>query len=193
MEQTVLKLGPDDAGCTLTAKEFATAEFEPPFIYERVKGRLVVMSPAGPNHRRVSRPFRRELGGYWRDHPERVDDVDVEGWVSTSPEDDRIPDICVYLAGETSGQVVPLRIPDLIFEFVSGDRSDQERDYIDKRAEYHAIGVKEYVIVDRFKRSVLVLVWQEGDYAERVLACDQEYTTPLIPGLSVSLREVFTE
>ena len=60
-------------------------------------------------------------------------------------------------------------MPDVIFEFVSQDRSDQERDYIDKRAEYHAIRVHEYVIVDRFKQQVLVLTWKRGDYAERVL------------------------
>ncbi|PON11059.1 hypothetical protein C2W62_46800, partial [Candidatus Entotheonella serta] len=40
----------------------------------------------------------------------------------------------------------------MIIEAVSGSRSDQERDDIHKRAEYHAIGVVEYVIVDRFKR-----------------------------------------
>jgi Uma2 family endonuclease len=117
--------------------------------------------------------------------------VDVEGWVSTTPDDDRIPDICVYLAGKSSRLRVPQRVPDVIFEFVSQDRSDQERDYIDKRAEYHAIRVKEYVIVDRFKQQVLVLTWKRGDYAERVLTREDVYTSPLLPGLTVSLAEVF--
>ncbi len=92
-ETTILKLGPDDAGSQLTAAEFASADFQSPYIYERVKGRLVVTSPAGPEHRKVSRLFRRELGGYWQQHPEIVDDVDIEGWVITGPNDDRIPDI----------------------------------------------------------------------------------------------------
>ena len=99
----------------------------------------------------------------------------------------------MYLAGERSDQVVPLRVPDLVFEFVRGERSDQERDYIDKRAEYHAIGVREYVIVDRFKRSALVLTWAEEDFAERLLTRDQHYTTPLLPELSIPLAEVFTD
>lgn len=191
MSIVALKLGPLDAGRPLTAEEFASADYQEPFIYERVKGRLVVMSPAGPDHRQVSRPFRRELGGYWHQHQDLVEEVDVEGWVSTTPDDDRIPDICVYLIGKSSGQTVPKRVPDVIFEFVSQDRSDQERDYIDKRAEYHAIRVREYVIVDRFKQQVLVLTWKRGDYAERVLTRDDEYTTPLLPGLTVSLAEVF--
>ena len=85
------------------------------------------------------------------------------------------------------------RVPDLVFEFVSKSRRDQERDYIFKRAEYHEVGVKEYVIVDRFKREALVLTWQADDFAERELAVDVEYTSPLLPGLIVSLKEVFAK
>jgi Uma2 family endonuclease len=192
MATVALKLAPDDAGLRLTRDEFAAADFQPPFIYERVQGRLVVMSPAGPGHRHVSRPFRRELGYYWGIHPAVVDDVDVEGWLSTSSDNDRIPDICVYLVGPSSGQTVPDRVPDLVFEFVSADRSDQERDYIAKRAEYHAVGVREYVIVDRFKQAVLVLTWQADDYGERMLRPADVYTTPLLPGLSIALGEAFS-
>lgn len=105
-----------DAGTRISAEQFAEADFKAPFIYERVKGRLVVMSPAGPEHRLVSRPFRRE---------------------------------------------------------------------------YHDIGVREYVIVDRFKRKVLVLTHvQAEDYQERWLS-DGDYTTPYLPGLRVSLAEAF--
>ena len=151
------------------------------------------MSPAGPEHRLVSRPFRRELSVYWGSHRELVEDVDIEGWVETSPDDDRLPDICVYLVASATGERIPQRVPDLIFEFVSADRADQERDYIDKRAEYHAIGVKEDVIVDRFKQAVLVLTWDEDDYRERQLRPRDSYTTPLLPGLSIPIAEAFVE
>jgi Uma2 family endonuclease len=191
MLKTALQVGPAQAGIRLSADEFAEAEFQEPFIYERVRGRLVVMSPAGPEHRQTSKTFRFELGGYWHQHPDLVDEVDVEGWVATSPDDDRIPDICVYLVSSKSNETVPFRVPDLIFEFVSADRSDQERDYIDKRAEYHAIGVKEYVIVDRFKQTALVLTWASSDYTDRVLQSTDEYTTPLLPDLRIKLTQVF--
>ncbi len=137
----------------LSAEQFASACTQAPYIYERVQGRLVVMSPAGPEHRAMSRPFRRELGVFWQTHPTEVDEVDVEGWLATS--------------------------------------SDQERDYITKRRGYHAVGVKEYVIVDRFKQAILILTHcGSNDYAERWLHSG-EYTTPLLPGLKVSLAEVF--
>lgn len=187
------RLGPDDAGRCVSAEEFATLEFVEPFQYERVCGRLVVMPPAGPDHRFVSRPFRRKLSAYWEDHLKTVEDVDVEGWVSTSPDDDRLPDICVYLVGDDAKRRIPHRVPALVFEFVSKRRSDQERDYIHKRDEYHAIGVKEYVIVDRFKRAVLVLTWQAEDYAEQTLSEHEAYSTPLLPGLTIPLKEAFQQ
>jgi Uma2 family endonuclease len=184
-------LSPADAGRCLTREEFAAAQFQEPYIYERVLGRLLVMSPAGPEHRFVSRPFRRQLCGYWDRHPDLVDDVDIEGWVATSEDNDRLPDICVYLAGSSSSEVVPNRVPNLIFEFVSGNRSDQERDYVQKRQEYHQIGVREYVIVDRLKKEVLVLRWQPTDFEATVLTIDEAYTTPLLPGLAISIADAF--
>jgi Uma2 family endonuclease len=188
-----LRLGPEDAGRRLTRAEYADADYAEPYQYERVRGRLVVMSPAGPEHRFVSRPFRRELCRFWAEHLSLVEDVDVEGWVATSPDDDRLPDICVYLIGDDHQRRVPDRVPALVFEFVSKKRSDQERDYIHKRDEYHTIGVKEYVIVDRFKRSVLVLRWQPDGYAERTLSEHDFYSTPLMPDLVIPLSEAFAQ
>ena len=195
MSQAISKITARDAGMRLSAEEFAIGVFEEPYIYERVKGRLVVMSPAGPEHRKVSRPFRRELGGYWHTHTDLVDEVDIEGWVATTPDDDRIPDICFYLKTSSTNETVPRRVPDLIYEFVSKDRSDQERDYIDKRKEYLDIGVKEYVIVDRFKHAVLVLTFEpnQEDYVEAWLNEDQSYVTPLLPGLTVNLSDAFSK
>ncbi len=181
-----------NSGEKITAGDFSSATTQPPFRYERVRGRLVVLAPRGPEHRHVSRPFRRKLNAYWDAHLDVVEDVDIEGWVNITDETERIPDICVYLTASNTQSAVPSRVPDLIFEFVSADRSDQERDYIDKRADYHAIGVKEYVIVDRFKKSALILTWQEADYAERVLPATENYTSPLLPGLEVPLSEAFS-
>ena len=188
---TQVEIGPQDAGRKIARQEFSELDFQEPYQYERVRGRLVVRSPPGPEHRRVSRPFRRELGLYWGTHPKFIDDVDVEGWVATSDDDDRIPDVCIYLAGEKSSEEVPLRVPEMVFEFVSQSRRDQERDYIFKREEYHRIGVQEYVIVDRFKQSVLVLTWEEEDYAERELPADGVYQSPRLPGFRLELKEVF--
>ena len=86
---------------------------------------------------------------------------------------------------------VPDQAPDLMFEIVSPGRASHDRDYLEKRADYHRFGIREYVIVDRFKREVLVLTWKEGDYVESVLDENAVYTTPLLPGLSIGLAEAF--
>lgn len=188
-----LRYGPDDIGVKLSAEEFARAEFQKPFRYERVKGRLVVMTPSGDGHRSVVNPVLRDLMHYWKEHPGIVADVDAEGWVATSPDDDRIPDIVVYL---NKGGVKPTRpetVPDLVFEFVSESRADQERDYIDKREEYERIGVKQYVIVDRLKNSTLVLLLSHRKFTERQLARTDVFTTPLLPGFSLALCEILVD
>ena len=50
MLETKLKLGLKDQGRLLTDEEFAGAECDAPYRYERVEGRLVVMSPSGKTH-----------------------------------------------------------------------------------------------------------------------------------------------
>lgn len=51
--------------------------------------------------------------------------------------------------------------------------------------------MKEYVIVDRLRRTAIVLDWQEADFGERTLGPEDTYTSSLLPGLRVALSEVF--
>ena len=81
----------------------------------------------------------------------------------------------------------------MVFEFVSKRRSNQERDYIHKRDEYHAIGITVYLIVNRFKRSVFVLRWQPRGDAEHTLAERDFHSTPLLPDLIIPLSEAFAQ
>ncbi len=43
-------------------------------------------------------------------------------------------------------------VPTIVAEFVSSGKVNQERDYVAKRAEYREIGVREYWVIDRFRR-----------------------------------------
>ena len=47
-------------------------------------------------------------------------------------------------------------VPTIVIEFVSSRRRDAMRDYEEKRDEYLAAGVKEYWIIDRFRRVMTV-------------------------------------
>lgn len=188
---TVLVLGPEDHGRAVSPGDFAGAAFREPWTYERVGGKLVVMAPPGQLHHDNSRPWRRALSDYWLRNPDRVEELIVEAWIRIGERTDRIGDIAVYLATEAPAPPIPDRVPDLVFEVVSPGKESRDRDYVEKRAEYHRIGVREYIIVDQFEGRATVLEWEEGAYRERVLTAADEYRSPLLPGLTLRLAEIF--
>lgn len=185
-----LHLGVSDHGMKLSREEFAEAQYDEPWRYERINGRLFVMAPAGPDHQRPNNRIRSYLGAYELAHPEIVEYIFSEAWIYTSREDDRIADIGVYLVASRDKGRDPDRAPELVFETVSGGGEDRKRDYVDKRAEYLRIGVKEYVIVDRFERRVTVLRRSRGRFVESHLGPRDVYRSPLLPGLKIPLKEI---
>lgn len=189
--RTPLELGRDDDGRMLTAEEFAEAYFEEPWRYERVRGRLVVMSPEGQMHDDTAEPWRVELIHYQRNvRPDLVERVKPDAWIRIAGETDRIADLAVYLRVEGNRPPIPDRVPDIVFEFVSRGSKDRKRDYVEKRADYHRLGIPEYVIVDRFKARVTVLEHRPGGYDERVLGPGDVYESPRLPGLAIDVGEV---
>ena len=79
--------------------------------------------------------------------------------------------------------------PDIVVEVLSTDRS---RDLVRKRRIYAEAGVLEYWPIDPRNDTVTVLELSEGQYIERaVLSADDTLTTPLLPGLSIPLNDVF--
>jgi Uma2 family endonuclease len=190
-QPTVRRLGARDHGRPVSSEEFANAEFEEPWTYERVGGRLIVVAPPGQEHVETSEPWRDRLVAYKLGHPGIVQFVVSEAWLRVDGGTDRIGDIGVYLVHDGPVPRLPDRTPDLILEIVSPDRRSRSRDYIDKRAHYRQLGVKEYVIIDRFAPQVTVLTHEPGGYAERVLGPGDTYTSPLLPGLAIPPAEVF--
>ena len=185
-----LRLGVADHGRKLSREEFAEAQYDEPWRYERVNGKLVVMAPAGPDHQRPNNRIRDFLGAYSLAHPEIVEYVFSEAWIYTSKEIDRIADIGVFLLASQEKGTGPGRAPDLVYETVSGGGEDRKRDYVDKRAEYLRIGVQEYVIIDRFEHRLTVLRRRRGRFTESELGRGDVYTSPLLPGLKIPLKGI---
>ena len=185
--QTVLRLGPLDQGRSLTAEEFAEADYDPPWKYEREQGRLVVMPPDSPDHDRSSEPVRDYLGAYRLGHLDLVEEVVSEAWIRVDGGTDRIADIGVFLVGPRSAVSRPDRVPELVFEVVSPDRESRERDYVKKRKEYRPLCVLEYVIVDRIRHRLTVYTASPRGYSKRILRPGDIYTSPLLPGLAIPL------
>jgi Uma2 family endonuclease len=185
-----LHLGLLDHGRLVSSDEFANASYDEPYTYERVNGRLVVMSPEGTGHVRQSVPWHDRLGAYSLAHSDIVQAVVSQAWIHIDDDNSRIADLGVYLGGSLEDLNIPDQVPDLIFEFVSPAKKDKLRDYVEKRADYEKIRVREYVIVDRFDKKVTVLTLGEAGYQERVLTSADVYRSPLLPGFEVRLAEV---
>jgi Uma2 family endonuclease len=192
-EKPRLHLGVADHDRRVSRAEYAEAVYDEPWRYERVRGKLSVMAPAGPEHQDVSNRVRDFLGAYALAHSEIVERVYSEAWIEIDASTDRIIDIGVYLIAGKGTRPGPKRPPDLAFEIVSGGGQDRKRDYIEKRAEYLSAGVKEYVIVDRFERRVTVLRRSRGRFVESHLQRTESYTSPLLPGLEIPLAYVFSQ
>jgi Uma2 family endonuclease len=190
-DRTILRLGQQDDGRSVSSEEFAEADFDEPWRYEREDGRLIVMAPAGEGHSSVSEPWRDWLGAYRLDHREIVEIVVSEAWVRVDGGNDRIGDIAVYLVREVSTPKRPDRVPQIIFEIVSPGKRSHKRDYTRKKTEYYRLGVIEYVIIDRFQEIVTVLSFHPEGYQERILTIADHYESPLLPGLSIPLSDVF--
>jgi Uma2 family endonuclease len=185
-----LTLGRLDHGRPTTTQEFANALYDEPWTYERVDGRLVVMSQEGTGHVIQGEPWMKRLFVYADRHPEIVQAVVSQAWIHIDDDNTRIADIGVYLGGRLEDLNIPDQVPDLVFEIVSKGSSNKKRDYVEKRAHYEKVGVREYVIVDRFARKVTVLTLVEGAYVEQVLTLADVYRSPLLPGFEVHLAEV---
>lgn len=79
--------------------------------------------------------------------------------------------------------------PDIVVEILSTDRN---RDLVRKRQAYADAGVAEYWIFDPRIDTATLLELRDGEYVERaVLTADDTLTTPLLPGLSIPLADVF--
>lgn len=190
-QRTILHLGKVDAGRPVSSEDFAEAYFDEPWKYERVQGRLVVLPPSGEGHVNQSEPWRDRLGAYRLTHPAVLQKVVSEAWIRVDDGTDRIGDIGVYLVPDGPVAKIPDRVPDMMFEVVSPGKVSRARDYVEKRADYRRFGVREYVVIDRFRRTVTVLTLEPAGYSERILSVEDSYESPLLPGLVVPLSEVF--
>ena len=188
MGKSKLYLSHTDEGIELTREEYAEADTEGLWRFERANGRLVVMTPPGFEHHITVESFRDSLVVFKLAHPDIVEHVFQEAWTSVEDDADRLPDIAVYLTGGTGH--LPDRVPELIFEIVSLGSQDRKRDYEEKRSEYERIGVQEYVIVDRFDHRLTVLRLEEATFVETVLQPSDRYNTPLLPGLEIPLSGI---
>ncbi|WP_339909285.1 Uma2 family endonuclease [Symmachiella dynata] len=179
-----------DAGLELSADEYAEADFQPPCKYERAQRRIIVLPPPGHFHFLIVERIHELLVTYKFAHKNVIQHVIQESWIAINKKTDRRPDLAVYLHNQDAQQQIPQRLPEIVFEIVSPGNDAHDRDYVEKRNDYEQAGVQEYVIVDRFEHRVTVLRRDGETFVESTLQDDDEYTSPLLPGLEIPLQGI---
>ena len=81
-------------------------------------------------------------------------------------------------------------IPSIVVEFVSAQRRDFLRDYELKCDEYMIAGVREYWIIDRFRRIMTVYRNDVPGLVSRVVRETETYQTNLLPGFELPLSRL---
>ena len=79
-------------------------------------------------------------------------------------------------------------VPGLVFEVVS--EGSEERDYVAKRREYYDLGIREYTIVDPFRKALTALTRGSQDYIDNELKSGQVYTSAQLPKFELSVADL---
>ena len=81
-------------------------------------------------------------------------------------------------------------VPAIAVEWVSAGKRSRERDYIHKKRDYARSGIKEYWIIDRFRRTLTVVAYTGKTAKEHVVAENELYESSLLPGLQLPLARL---
>lgn len=183
--ETPLRIGPDSNGMPMTPEEFdAIEDWDDLYRYELVRGVLIVVPPAG-----VGETDPNDELGHWlrvyRDEGGTLDHTRYEFTLQTSSGRRRADRVVWCGLGRFPDY--PNDVPAIAIEFVAERTRDWKRDHIEKRAEYAEIGVREYWVIDRFRRIMTVY---RGIEDERVVKEHEVYTTELLPGFELPLKRL---
>ena len=182
------RVRPAMAGTLMTPEEFdAIQEWDELHTYELIKGVLVVSPPPLPVERGPNELLGHWLLSYSEQHPQgaALDGTLAEETVRTHGNRRRADRVIWAGLGR---QPDPRRdVPTIIFESVSAGKRNRQRDYIEKKAEYLALGVAEYWLFDRFRR---ILTVSRPGQEDLVVPHDGVDRTPLLPGFELPLARL---
>lgn len=183
------RIGPYAAGIQVDPGEFDRAEFEEGWRYELIHGVLVV----SPIPLEAERDPNEELGyflrHYQKTHPQGkvLDKTLAEHTVITGDNRRRVDRILWVGLGRVPTEA---DIPSILVEFVSEGKRNWRRDYVEKRNEYLALGVKEYWIIDRFERTLTIYDKQRKRIRSRIVSESETYASALLPGFELPLAQL---
>lgn len=177
-------------GVTMSPEEFdAIDDWDPAYEYELIRGVVVVNPIASEGEADPNEDLGAMLRSYQVLHPQgkSLDKTLQERYVYLPDGSRRKADRLIW-AGLGRRPHPKKETPTIIVEFVSRRARDRKRDYEIKRSEYIDLGVKEYWVINRFRRNMTVF---RPDGTELLIAEHDRYQTPLLPGFELPLDRLF--
>ncbi|HEY0054403.1 MAG TPA: Uma2 family endonuclease [Pedobacter sp.] len=166
---------------------------------ELIKGKIFKMTPA-PNtyHQRVSGAVFNELYNFLKKQSYAVFSAPFDVRLTRKSLEDKTistvvqPDICVICDPAKVDRRGCIGAPDIVIEILSPGNNKKELQ--NKFEVYEEALVKEYWIIHPDEHTFLKYVLNDdGKYlADRLLTVGDEVTTPILPGFTLSLEEVFS-
>lgn len=186
----VRRLGRDSTGSLMTVDEFHEIDdVEDGLRYELLQG-VVIVSPAPSES---ERDLNEELGYLLRVYR----DSHPLGWnLDATMSEQELDTFAGVRRADRAiwtglGRLPTPRedFPSIVVECVSRLSRDRRRDYEQKLQEYATAGVREYWIIDRFRRTLTVCA---GGQIARVVREAETYTSPLLPDFELPLAKLLT-
>jgi len=191
IDYAILKLTPQMAGMRMSPEEFdAVEEWDEDYVYELVEGVLVVVPPVSENERGPNEMLGHMLLEYKEHHPQGAAlDLTLPENLIKTPRSRRRADRVLWTG---LGRLPNARKhrPTIAVEFVSAGKRSVQRDYVQKRDEYLVAGLKEYWIIDRFRRRMTVYRRERDEVVEVTVRENELYSTPLLPGFQLPLAKL---
>ena len=188
-----LRFGPRSAGLLLTPAEFDSATGIKGWRYELIKGVLVVSPTSSRKERTPNDYLGRLLWTYHDEHPQgsALDMTVPEEQVETRQgQERRRVDRAIWVG--LGRDPLEGEVPSIVVEFVSAGKINQERDYVVKRAEYREIGVRQYWVIDRFRRTLTVYSFGGEKDEEQLIPEGQTFESSLLPGFVLDVARLLS-
>jgi Uma2 family endonuclease len=172
----------------MTVEEFARMKTADTEDYELVEGELVLLASGTPKHSIIRDNLARIFHGYFRKKPGGLAISETDCRIF--PETIRRPDVAVFLeekAQRIDQNKYPVPFPpDIAVEILSP--SEAAMDLNRKVNEYLKAGCLEVWVIDHLSDEMFI---HTDSSSVRLVRGDETVETPLLPGLSVRLRDLF--
>ncbi len=181
---------------TYTYADYLTWQFEERL--ELIKGRIFIMSPAPRRiHQKASAIIFYNLFDYLKGKPCDVYSAPFDVRLPRKSKDDKEiftvlqPDICVICDRSKLDDRGCIGAPDIVVEILSPGNNRKELQ--NKYEVYEESGVKEYWIIHPDEKTFMKYILDDdGHYKpSRLLTFGDIVTTPVLPGFSMALDDVF--